>query len=211
MQKTSFFIVLLSVMFLAGCFRLVYEQPDPIPGVVEQKYYETTNLKILLPDHAAVKEENGTVTLFHTVETFSHTDFCDFKGDSLPTTTFKDFTVKISFTDLTLDKALLKFGGDYLKEFINTDGTIKEQIGFLEKAKIGAFDGYKLSQGVEGCGNNQYFFPVKNGILVIKKDLVPELTNLSTQSDKYKAIPGVILPDKAQQIFEETITNIIIK
>ena len=211
MQKIFFLFLITSIALLSGCFKLVYEQPDPMPGVVEQKYYETVNLKILLPDHAAVKEENGMVTLFHTVETFSHTDFCDFRGDSLPTTTFKDFTVKISFTDLALDKALLKFGGNYLKEFINTDGTIKESEGFLEKTKIGAFEGYKLSQGVEGCGNDQYFFPVKNGVLVIKKDLVPELTNLSTQSEKFKTTAGVILPDKANQIFEEIIKNIIIK
>lgn len=188
-----------------------------MPGVEKQQditstlFYETADLKIPTPAPMFVRDENGTITLFHTVETFSHIDFCDFKGDSLPTTTFRDFTVQFSFSTLTLDKALLKFGGEYLKEFINTDGTIKESEGFLEKAKIGAFEGYKLSQGVEGCGNNHYFFPVKNGILIIKKDLVPELTNLSTQSEKYKAIPGVILPEKANQIFEEMVKYIEIK
>jgi len=211
MRKLYFSLLLLSLVFLSGCFKLVKEQPYPMPQVVKQQYYETPDLKIPLTENLQIKDENGVVTLYHSVETFLHTDFCDFKGDSLPTTTLRDFTVKFSFTTLTLDKALLKFGGDYLKEFINTDGSIKESEGFLEKTKIGDREGYKLTQGVEGCGYNEYFLTVPNGILIVKKNLVPELTDLCTQKDKYRASPGVILPDKAQQIFEELIKNIIIK
>ena len=158
-----------------------------------------------------VKDENGAITLFHAVETFSHTDFCDFKGDSLPTTTFHDFTAKFSFTTLTMDKTILKFGGEYLKEYIDADGIIKESEGFLEKTKIGDYAGYKLTQGVEGCGYDQYFLTAPNGILVVKKDFVPELTDLNMQKEKYQTIPNVILPEKSEQIFEEVVKNIVVK
>ncbi len=211
-MKKIYLIFLISLLFLlSGCFKLVYEYPAPMPEVVEQKYYETADLKIPLTEGFLVKDENGVVTLYHGIETFTHNDFCDFKGDTLPTTTFRDFTVQFSFTTLTLNKALIKFGGEYLKEYINTDDSIKENEGFLEKIKIGDYEGYKLTQGVEGCGNEQYFLTVPNGILVVKKDLVPELTDLCTQKDKYRASPDVILPEKATQIFEQIVKNTIIK
>ncbi len=205
MKKASFFILLLSAFFIAGCFRLTVEKSYPLPGVIEQQYYETADLKIILLEPFAIKDENGTVTLSHTVETFLHTDFCDFKGDSLPTTTFKDLTIKFSFTTLSLDRALTKFGGEYLKEFVNTDGTIKEETGFLEKTKIGDREGYRLIQGVEGCGHDQYYFPTENGVLIVQKNFVPELTDLNPQKEKFSSIPGVILPDEANELFEKTV------
>jgi hypothetical protein len=176
-----------------------------MPGVIEQKYYETADLKIILLAPFAIKDENGTVTLSHTVETFLHTDFCDFKGDSLPTTTFKDFNIKFTFTTLSLDRALTKFGGEYLQEFINTDGTIKEGVGFLEKTTLGGREGYKLTQGVEGCGHDQYYFQTETGVLIVQKDFVPELTDLNPQKEKFSSTPGVILPDEANELFEKTV------
>jgi hypothetical protein len=217
MQKILFIFLITSVILLSGCLKLVKEQPYPMPGVIDQKNttstlnYETDNLIIPTPAPMMLRDDGEAVTLYHTVETFSHTNFCDFKGDQPMTTTLKDFTVNFSFSSLPLKEAVLKFGGDYLKNNFKTDDSIIEQEGFLTKATIGNFSGYKLTQGIEGCGNNQYFFPVKNGILIIKKDLVPELTNLNSQNEKYKAIPSVILPEKAQQLFEEVIKNVIVK
>ncbi len=205
MKKVSFFGLLLSLFLISGCLKITNEQPYPMPGVIEQKYYETADLKIILLEPFAIKDENGTITLSHMVETFLHTDFCDFKGDSLPTTTFKDLTIKFSFTTLSLDRALTKFGGEYLKEFINTDGTIKEEVGFLEKTKIGDREGYKLTQGVEGCGHDQYYFQTENGVLIVQKNFVPELTDLNPQKEKFSSTPGVILPDEANELFEKTV------
>ena len=196
---------------LTGCLKTAPKQNLSPTKTTDKQYYETADLKIPLPAPMFVKDENSAITLFHTVETFSHTDFCDFKGDSLPTTTLRDFTVKFSFTTLSMEKAILKFGGDYLKEYINIDGSIKESEGFLEKTKIGDREGYKLTQGVEGCGYEQYYFQTENGILIIQKNFVPELTDLNTQKEKFSSIPGVILPDKATEFFEETVKNVIIK
>lgn len=205
MKKYTFFALILSVIFISGCFKLTNEEPMPMPEVIQQEYYETNDLKIILLEKFSIVDENGTVTLSHAIETFSHLDFCDFRGDSLSTTTFHDFTTKFSFTTLSLDKALIKFGGEYLKEFINPDDTIKESEGFLEKAEIGGYVGYKLTQGVEGCGYDQYFFQTERGLLLVQKNFVPELTNLNPQKEKFSSIPGVILPNEAEILFQKTI------
>ncbi len=211
MKKIIFFSLLISLFVLTGCLKTAPKQNLSPIKTTDKQYYETADLKIPLPAPMFVKDENSAITLFHTVETFSHTDFCDFKGDSLPTTTLRDFTVKFSFTTLSMEKAILKFGGDYLKEYINTDGSIKESEGFLEKTKIGDREGYKLTQGVEGCGYDQYYFQTENGVLIVQKNFVPELTSLCTQSEQYKTANGIILPEKAQQLFEELVKNTIIK
>ncbi len=205
MKKTILFILVLSVFFISGCFRIKAEKPYPMPQVIEQQYYETADLKIILLEPFAIKDENGTVTLSHTVETFLHTDFCDFKGDSLPTTTFRDFTTTFAFSKKSLKETILKFGGEYLQEYFDKNEEILESEGFLEKTRLGNYEGYKLSMGVEGCGYNQYYFPTENGVLIVQKNFVPELTDLNPQKEKFSSIPGVILPGEANELFEKTV------
>ncbi len=220
MQKTLLFLTIISTtLFVSGCFTLNTDRSMPMPGVIPQEIvtttnqtqYETKDLIIPTPAPLILRDDGEKVTLYHTVEAFSHSDFCDFKGDSLSTTTFHDFTVSFSFSTLSLKDSVLKFGGDYLKENFNTDGSIVEQPGFFSKITIGKFSGYQLSQGIEGCGYDYYFLPTEKGVLVIQKNTVPELTDLNPQKENFAEIKNVILPEQAEQLFEEAVKNVVIK
>lgn len=211
MKKITLFILVLSIFFISGCFRLATEKPQTIPKVLDKTHYENMDLIIPIPAKMILEDKDDVIKLSHTVEIFSHTDFCDFKGDSLPTTTFRDFTTTFAFSKKSLKETILKFGGEYLQEYFDKNEEILESEGFLEKTKLGNYEGYKLSMGVEGCGYDQYYFPTDKGILFAQKNFVPELTDLNPQKENFASAPGIISPESAQQIFESIIEGIEIK
>lgn len=196
-----FFLILIFI----GIFFIFYFKKT---NKTEGNYLTLNNYNFYIPEFIDNKIENDIIFLNHRVPSFEHYDFCDFVGDKPIKNTFTDFSVSIEFTDLIINDALVKYGGIFLKEYIDIQGKIKEEPGFLEKINFKNFSGYKLTMGVEGCGLEQYFLETEGGILVIKKDFIPELTELNLEKTRFEKLEGVIEKEKAEEIFSEIIENI---
>lgn len=216
--------IFIIIIFLNGCSFLNFSTEKNKEKLIKEKvsenkieqtdkkeYYETENYKLHLPYPVLIKKEKDYVNFSHTIPSFSHYDFCDFKGDSPSKNTFRDFNLTIYFENLNLTDSLLKYGGKFLQESITENLEIIEQEGFLEKISFSNYSGYKLSMGIEGCGIDQYFLKTEKGTLIIQKDFVPELTELNPEKEKFTNLDNVLTPEKSKQIFQEIIESIVIK
>ena len=79
--------------------------------------------------------------------------------------------------------------------------------GFLDKYKIGSFEGYKITEGIEGCGQYLYYLSISlNQTLVIHRNFYAE----TFQGDKTELnkISGFITSEQEESIFQNILLSV---
>jgi hypothetical protein len=75
--------------------------------------------------------------------------------------------------------------------------------------KLGSMNGFKVSPGVEGCGENIYYLTISSTkTLVIHDNFVSELNSISADTKTYLSLPGIITPNQKEVIFSRILSSI---
>jgi hypothetical protein len=96
--------------------------------------------------------------------------------------------------------------GSIIQNFIKNN-TLTLDPGFIDKYKMGSFDGYRITEGVEGCGRYLYYFPISsNQTLMINRNFYAE----TFQGDKSELskIPGFITFEQEELIFKDILLSV---
>jgi hypothetical protein len=155
-------------------------------------------------DHLTLKSQGDITNLTHAISS-SHPDPCDFKdGKTIPLLT--DFSVQFESREGNLSDVIaeeLRWTDEDRAQYM-TDGELLTQEGFIEEAEYGEFEGYLVIQGVEGCGQTVYFLQKtsQSPVLVVTRKKITELSDIVTNAEEYKKLPGVILPEQEEELFE---------
>ena len=161
--------------------------------------YSDTAFEFEYPSLLTVKKVQDAVTLSHSIA-YKHPNLCDFKGDAPPLEKVNDFGVAISIVDQSIKDYVVS------KSFPNWDYVSANPYTF------GTLNGYKVMQGIEGCGSYIYYLeinPIKT--LVINRSLITELTGISSDTNKYLSLPGIISPTQEEEYFNKILSSIKIK
>jgi hypothetical protein len=173
------------------------------------------SISFTYPAALSVSQKNNVITLHHQIA-YSHSDACDFKGTSGTLPNLTDFHVTIQMFNGTVastaavvdpslttnDKTNNNFAGDVLK--LNS--------GFIDSYNNGVWNGYTVTEGVEGCGRITYYLPVSTSrTLVIQKQLIGELSSVSGMRMTILALPGIISPDQNTTILNAIIQSLSVK
>jgi hypothetical protein len=188
------------------------QEPEKIeesaPITLQRYTDEATGLTFEYPSLLNMQHDrHGRFTLAHNVP-YRHHDFCDMIGDGVPDASrFVDMHLEIRQSAGSLMGLIrsVEYSSD---DLIDEEGNPKLSEGFFEEVKIGSHEGFVLTRGVEGCGENVYYFPHYNGIIAITRQLVPELTSLNLTRSEFEMIPGVILPQDEKAIFTNLVKSI---
>ncbi|MEI7424556.1 MAG: hypothetical protein WCK10_00290 [Candidatus Staskawiczbacteria bacterium] len=178
------------------CLR-VWEETCELDPTADWKTYTNTQygFEFKYPALLALGEKDGAILLNHSVS-YKHPDACDFKGDNPPLDKIADFGVSIEFFNQNLKEMVQSTeypGWDYVS---------------ANSFKLGVLDGYKIMQGIEGCGDYVYYFTVSpTKTMVIKRSLVTEFIAPIGNTSEYLAVPGVIPPDKEETYFKQMLST----
>jgi hypothetical protein len=218
-NKNAYIITLIIVIVIAilafalfGPKRTIAptEQPAASNNVASTntKTFSLNFLTFTYLDILLEKEEGKTVYLNHSVATEPHPDYCDFQGNAPEKNSLTDFNANFTILDLDMKNSMKeKEGEDFIKNSFKGD-TITKSEGYVDPYEVGMLKGYRITKGIEGCGVYSYYFPLSsNQTLLINRIRIPELT-LSSSKDMYLAIPGVISPQKEEEIFKNIILSI---
>ncbi|OHA16175.1 MAG: hypothetical protein A3G52_04995 [Candidatus Taylorbacteria bacterium RIFCSPLOWO2_12_FULL_43_20] len=161
------------------------------------KTYSDTSILFEYSSLLSVGQSDGAVILNHSIA-YKHSYACDFKGDAPLLDRFTDFGVSIKIVNQNL-KTYLQSSSypswDYVSKNI---------------FKFGSWDGYRVTQGLEGCGSDVYYFPVsKNKSLIISRSLIPEFT--TAPDTNVQRLPGIITPYQNEKIFAEILSSLKVK
>lgn len=154
-----------------------------------------------------VSEVDYTIVMTHSIP-LEHNDPCDFRGDAPPLTTLTDFEVSIQVANKSLREAIIGSESDYVVSDFLLDNELKVEPGFIDEINIGSLAGYRITSGVEGCGQYAYYFPVSsNKTLISIRSFITELKPIIADHEKYLGVPGVISPEEEERLFNQILST----
>ncbi|MSU55526.1 MAG: hypothetical protein EXS46_03265 [Candidatus Taylorbacteria bacterium] len=200
--------ILIVVALISGyVFYINYQQPttDKSQQMDLTKESETTSWKTYhnekygfefkyLP-FVSVQQDLETTTLSHSVA-YRHPSPCDFKGDAPLLERLYDLSIKFRVVNKNP------------KEYIQSVGWPDWDYVSKNPYEMGAFSGYKIVSGIEGCGESIYYFtlsPTKT--LVINRSFITELSSSDGEYQTHLKLPGIILPSQEEEFFNSILAS----
>ncbi len=168
-------------------------------SVIDSNWKKYSNsvlgLSFNYPPLFVVGQSADAINLIHSIA-YKHPDPCDMKGDAKPLERLTDLAVSIKIVDQDL-KAFVQSssypGWDYVSKNPFT---------------LGSLSGYKITEGVEGCGKDVYYFtlsPTKT--LIIDDMLITEFSSIIRDYQTYLNLPGIITPSQKQEMFTKILST----
>ncbi len=155
----------------------------------------------------SIAEKESKVILSHSID-YEHPDPCEFRDNTVPLKKLVDFEVSIEFFRKNLKEAVITTEGNYLSDNFLSDNELKIQPNFIDEFVVGSLNGYRLTQGVEGCGRYSYFFPLDSQkTLVLTRSFITEFKPIVLDYEKYLSLPGIISPKEEEKLFNQILSS----
>lgn len=175
----------------------VQEKPVSLQtNTSDWKKYSDASISFEYPALTSVKLDGGTISLSHSIP-YRHANPCDFKGTALPLDRFEDFNIS------------LKVVNQNLKDFVQ--GNTNPSWDYVSKNPFtsGTLNGFKISSGVEGCGEDIYYITISSTqTLVIHRRYIAEFNSINGDYRTYFNLPGIISPDKEEEYFNHILSTL---
>lgn len=161
--------------------------------------YSDASVSFEYPSVLHLETKGADITLTHSIP-YKHPNPCDFKGDAPPLDRLIDFNTSIKIVHQSV------------KDYIQSSGWPTWDYVSKNPYSHGSFTGYRVTTGVEGCGQDLYYLTISpNKTLVIVRPFVAEFASVNADYQKYLDLPGVIVPDKATEYFSKLLSSLVIK
>jgi len=149
--------------------------------------------------------------MIHSIEC-EHQDPCDFKGGAPPLKKLTDFRVSLKLFSKNVRETIIATTSDYFVSHMLLNDTLKLVPGYVDTVSIGTLKGYRVANGVEGCGYYTYYFPLNHDhTLLVERSFITELLPIIKDSEKYLELPGVIPPEKEERLFDQIVGTLRLK
>jgi hypothetical protein len=153
-----------------------------------------------------VSGQEGSVSLVHSVP-YRHEDFCRLEEDAYLSVVV-DFDVSLTVLPTNLPEAFRQLQSDFIASRFLKDDQIETSPGFIDCVQIGSFRGYRVTEGVEGCGFRRFYFGIdEKRTMVVTWTKVGELSAVCRYRDEVLAVPGVIDEGQAAKLFDGVISS----
>lgn len=158
-------------------------------------------------DTLRLSEEEGGVLLSHSI-LYEHQDPCEFRDNIAPLKELTDFKVAIQVLNKSLKEAVMAKEGDYLASNFVSETELKLSPNFIDEFSIGSLTGYRITTGVEGCGQYTYYFPLTaKKTLVVNRSFITEFNPIILDYEKYLNLPGIIVPQEEEKLFNQILSS----
>lgn len=152
------------------------------------------------------------VALYHTVPWPERRLPCDERDDAPLYDTINDVQFGFEVISGTLKDALAKIeGSDFIaSNYLKDDSVLQIDPGFTDNFTAGTLNGYQVTSGVGGCGTFTYYFPLGDDrVFTVRRPfgIFTEIVGPESIAER-KKIPGIILPEKEEEIFKGILSTI---
>lgn len=217
-MKKILAIALGSLLILSACSKVPDStKTDSTAGTAEATvgvfaYNDpTTGISFQYPTKLSSQKDGQKVLLTHGVP-FQHQDPCDFKGDGTQLAKLTDFNVSLEVMEKSLKDTVKATQAPSFMQSYFLGKNLKLSEGFIDADTQGALTGYRIMQGVEGCGFFKYYYPLGTAAtLVVTRAYVTELSSSIDAGTRAKAegLANVMLPAEEQKVFGEVMKSFV--
>ena len=171
------------------------------------KSFKLGTLEFSYPNNLSFNQKGDIISLSHSIPTGKYVNSCDLE-DGSTIEGVNDFNVSFRLFNKNLRDSVLSNESDYFsKNYIKNDTFVLSD-GFVEKFSLGNLNGFKISMGLEGCGVDNYYFPISSTkTLFISKSWHAQ-TYPGTDLPKLNNIPGFINKAREEQIFKDILSSV---
>lgn len=158
-----------------------------------------------------ISKDNQRLKLLHSIP-FEHPNPCDFDDNpDPPLAELADFNVGIEVVNKDLRGAVALYEGSAAEYFLTrftSNSVLKIESGYIDSVRVGSLTGYRISSGVEGCGHFSYYFALDSvSSLVVTRAYITELDPIIINYKENRKLPGVIVPEKEEELFNNILTT----
>jgi hypothetical protein len=188
---------------------LMASAPGPTAGAAWSVYTDREQgFELRYPDSLLSVTKIGRTVLFEHAIPFEHVDPCDFDDDVATLSNLVDFSVAIELWRQGLGETVESTATDFVTTRFLKDGKLQVNPGFIDEVCIGARDGFRVTSGVEGCGQSEYYIPIDSCVtLYVRRKFITEFDPILRDYERHLALPGIIAPKKEGEILEEMIAS----
>lgn len=171
------------------------------------KVYNGSSFEFKYPKILSLNQQEEKILLNHSIK-YQHANPCDFKGDAPQLDKLTDFNVSLRVFNKNLkDTVETNESSDIIKNSFKGD-TVELSPGFIDKFNTGSLAGYRITNGVEGCGMYTYYFSLtQNKILAVTRSFISEFLPINADSQKYLNLPGIIIPSQEEELFNKILSS----
>lgn len=159
---------------------------------------------------SSVLPADNTITFSHSVP-WEHPDACDFQGTGKQLDQLTDFAVSITAFNEEFAAVVSKHEpADFVSSHLTADKiSLTEEPGFVDGVSVGELTGFKVTSGVEGCGEYRYYFPLNETLtLFVRRAFVAEFSDVFANHDTALRLPDILSPEQADMIFADIIASV---
>ncbi len=175
--------------------------------------FSGAGLSFTYPKELTAYQQNDNVVLHHEIP-YQNTGACDMEGDSVVYPMLTDFHVTMRIVNSPLVQTVKSISPYIPKENFN-GAVLKVSPGFIDSFEAGAYKGFMIYEGAEGCGVITYYFPITpQKTLVVQRASIQALNPAVRQPEKIRevlAVSGAIAPSLSDQIFTDILQHLTIQ
>lgn len=163
------------------------------------------------PKLISISKKDDKIVMIHSIE-YEHQDPCDFKGGAPLLKKLTDFRVSLKLFSKNVQETIIATTSDYFVSHMLINDTLKLVTGYIDTVSIGTLEGYRVTNGVEGCGYYAYYFPLNHDhTLLVERSFITELLPIIKDSKKYSELPGIIPLEKEERLFDQILSTLRLK
>jgi len=203
-------LIVLVLVLLGGSYYVSKNKKtitqDPL---INQYVDKETGISFTYPKILSVSNTAGVTTLHHDIP-YQNNGACDMKGDTEIYDRLTDFEMTVRVVDKNLVNTV-KTLSPYIPQENFADNRLVISRGFIDSYSVGSLSGFSIYEGVGGCGQTTYYFPIESEkTLVIANASIQALSGVIAQEKvaEVLAVPGVISREKNKEIFESIVKSL---
>ena len=187
------------------------QNDTPLPTYQNNNVFSNDILSFSYSAKLSVRDNMNIyqITIMHSIP-YEHQNPCDFKGDGAPYKDLTDFNVGMTVQNMSLiDTIKLVIPG--LSEY-SSGNSLTLSPGFIDAYSLNGKSGYKITQGVEGCGLYTYFIPISSTkTLVVTRGFITEFSGAVESNPQIEHLEGVIKPSEEEAMFAHIMSSVVVK
>lgn len=209
-------VIIIFIIAAAATGWLLFNNPEavipPSTTATTTLSFSGAGLSFSYPKELTVHQQDDNVVLHHEIP-FENTGACDMSEEGQTYEKLTDFHLTMRIINSPLVQTV-KSISPYIPEENFSSTTLNINPGFIDSYEVGAYKGFVIYEGAEGCGVITHYFPLSaTKTLVAQRAAIQALNPGVRRPEQIRevlVVPGAISVSSSDRMFNDILGSLTI-